>query len=209
MTSKPILLVEVTPSVQALLRSLLRRHGHDVVTAGTAIEAQARFHQIDPDLVVLDMRLPDGDGLDLIAEFLAASPRTRIVATTSDGSPRRIVQTMRAGACDVLLKPLRKEPFMAAIDEALNDLGPTLPMPDSNPVRMTADALTDTDTTAQDPLFDRLEGMTLAQIERAVIEDVLRRTDGSVPQAATRLDVSPSTIYRKLDNWAKADRTRP
>jgi len=50
-----------------------------------------------------------------------------------------------------------------------------------------------------------LAGRTLAQIERLVIEDTLRRHDGSVPRAARELDVSASTLYRKLEAWAKAD----
>ncbi|KPQ07714.1 MAG: putative response regulator [Rhodobacteraceae bacterium HLUCCA12] len=50
-----------------------------------------------------------------------------------------------------------------------------------------------------------LAGRTLAQIERMVIEDTLRRHNGSVPRAARELDVSASTLYRKLDAWARQD----
>jgi len=50
-----------------------------------------------------------------------------------------------------------------------------------------------------------LAGRTLAQIERLVIEETLRRHDGSVPRAARELDVSASTLYRKLDAWARLD----
>jgi two-component system, repressor protein LuxO len=50
-----------------------------------------------------------------------------------------------------------------------------------------------------------LAGPTLAEIERMAIEDALRRHDGSVPKAARELDVAASTIYRKLENWAKRD----
>ena len=50
-----------------------------------------------------------------------------------------------------------------------------------------------------------LAGRTLAQIERIVIEDALVRHNGSVPKAARELDVSASTLYRKLETWAKGD----
>jgi DNA-binding NtrC family response regulator len=50
-------------------------------------------------------------------------------------------------------------------------------------------------------------GLTLAEIERRVIEATLRRLDGSVPQAARSLGVSPSTVYRKLESWMKSDGT--
>jgi DNA-binding NtrC family response regulator len=50
-----------------------------------------------------------------------------------------------------------------------------------------------------------LAGRTLAEIERLAIEDALERHGGSVPKAARELDVSASTIYRKLDAWSKAE----
>jgi len=55
------------------------------------------------------------------------------------------------------------------------------------------------------PLFDKLAGRTLAQIERMVIESVIARHGGSIPRAAQELDVSPSTIYRKREAWVRAD----
>ncbi len=54
------------------------------------------------------------------------------------------------------------------------------------------------------PQIDGYRGKTLAEIERLVIERTLTETGGSVPKAAHVLDVSPSTLYRKLDAWAKA-----
>lgn len=67
-------------------------------------------------------------------------------------------------------------------------------------------------TTAPEPAKDRLAlselaGRTLAQIERIVIEDALARHGGSVPKSARELDVSASTLYRKLEAWSKAERT--
>jgi len=56
------------------------------------------------------------------------------------------------------------------------------------------------------PGLGDLAGRTLAQIERIVIEDALSRHGGSVPKAARELDVSASTLYRKLDAWSKADK---
>ena len=55
------------------------------------------------------------------------------------------------------------------------------------------------------PALGDLAGRTLAQIERIVIDDALSRHNGSVPKAARELDVSASTLYRKLDAWSKAE----
>jgi len=50
---------------------------------------------------------------------------------------------------------------------------------------------------------DPFEGRTLAQIEQQAIESAIQAANGSVPAAARALDVSPSTLYRKLENWGK------
>ena len=118
MTPKTILLVEDTPSIQALLAAMLRAEGHEVVTARSATEAQARFRQLVPSIVVMDLHLPDGDGEDLIQEFLEAEPMTRIIAITSDSSVSRAVTCMRAGACDFLVKPVREPQLRDAVRAA-------------------------------------------------------------------------------------------
>ncbi len=119
----PILLVESTPSIQTFLASILRGSGHEVVVARTAMEAQARFRQIGPDLVVLDTLLFDGDGRDLIRDFLTASPSIRIIAISADGSVDHAVSCMRVGACDYLVKPIREKELMAAVRDALAQVG--------------------------------------------------------------------------------------
>ena len=63
------------------------------------------------------------------------------------------------------------------------------------------------DVAPNHPALGDLAGRTLAQIERIVIEDALARHNGSVPKAARELDVSASTLYRKLDAWAKAEQS--
>ncbi len=98
-----------------------------MVAVGTAIEARARFRQIRPDIVVLDPRLPDVEGFDLISEFRSVAPDIRIIVTTSDNSTRHIVATMRAGAFDILVKPVREAPFISAIEDALASLAKSRP----------------------------------------------------------------------------------
>ncbi len=118
MSTPPILLVEKTPSVQKYLKSVLTQSGRDVVAVGSMIEAQARFRQISPDLVLLDPDLADGDGISLISEFRNGASGTRIIIATSDSSVPRIVAFMRAGAFDVLAKPVRDLSVIEAIERA-------------------------------------------------------------------------------------------
>lgn len=88
----------------------------------------------------------------------------------------------------------------------LND-GP-LVMPTMLPPDLLVERMRPADTKPAEPhrpALGDLAGRTLAQIERIVIEDTLARHNGSVPKAARELDVSASTLYRKLDAWSKAE----
>ena len=75
MTGPPLLLIEDTPSLQLVYESVLRNVGHLVHVEGTAAAGLAAFHRLNPSVVLLDLLLPDRDGLDLMQEMLATRPR--------------------------------------------------------------------------------------------------------------------------------------
>ena len=103
--SKPILLVEDTSSLQLIYASALRRAGHIVETANNGMQAKAKFATLRPDIVVLDLLLPDKFGLDVMRECLALNPTAQFIVVTSDGSINRAIEAMRLGANDYLVKP--------------------------------------------------------------------------------------------------------
>jgi DNA-binding NtrC family response regulator len=112
---QPILLVEDTISLQIVYRSILTSAGYTVAVAGTAADALVQFRALKPAAVLLDLVLPDRDGLDLMQEILAAGPETGVIAITANGSVNRAVQAMRAGAHDFLVKPVEESRFLDAV----------------------------------------------------------------------------------------------
>ncbi|MCX7890075.1 MAG: sigma-54 dependent transcriptional regulator [Rhodobacteraceae bacterium] len=114
-----ILLVEDTPSLQIVYETVLRSAGHRVRTAGTAAEGLAAFRHDRPRVVVLDLVLPDRDGLDLMREILAIGPGTAVIVITANGSINKAVAAMRAGAHEFLVKPFDEGRFLAAVGNAL------------------------------------------------------------------------------------------
>ncbi|MFN6951294.1 MAG: sigma-54-dependent transcriptional regulator [Albidovulum sp.] len=124
MSAAPLLLVEDTPSLQLLYRSVLRSAGHDVRCADDAAAGLAAFKEIEPPVVLLDLMLPDRDGLDLMADMLAIRPETRVIVITANGSINKAVAAMRAGAHEFLVKPFDEQRFLAAIENALAAAGP-------------------------------------------------------------------------------------
>jgi two-component system repressor protein LuxO len=113
-----LLLVEDTPSLALLYRSVLARAGYDVVAATTLAEARTECSRARPGLVLLDLQLPDGDGLDLLDTLRSESPETRVIVITANGSINRAVQAMRAGAFDFLVKPFDEARLLSAVANA-------------------------------------------------------------------------------------------
>ncbi len=84
----------------------LERAGHQASVAGTVAQAQAMLREQAPDVVVLDYRLPDGTGMDLIQHIRSSEAQLPIVLITGHGSIELAVQAMKAGANDLLTKPV-------------------------------------------------------------------------------------------------------
>ncbi|MBK5932677.1 two component Fis family sigma54 specific transcriptional regulator [Rhodovulum imhoffii] len=114
----PVLLVEDTPSLQVVYKSILQNAGYTVVCAGNAREGLTAFRENNPDVVLLDLMLPDRPGQDLMTEFLHQRPTTRVIVITANGSINRAVDAMRAGAYEFLLKPFTEQRLLHAVETA-------------------------------------------------------------------------------------------
>ncbi|MEZ5215854.1 MAG: response regulator transcription factor [Ilumatobacteraceae bacterium] len=99
-----VLLVEDDDGVAVPLAHGLQREGHGVDRARTAAEALFEFGRNHVDLVLLDLGLPDGDGLDVCREIRAISDVPLIILTARDGEPQRVAG-LDAGADDYVVKP--------------------------------------------------------------------------------------------------------
>jgi len=101
--------------------------------AGSAADALARVPAVRPDVVVLDMRLPDGDGADLCRDLLDRVPGVRCLVLTSFSEPAALDAAVRAGASGFLLKQVRGPALVSAVrtvaagGRLFDDVGPALP----------------------------------------------------------------------------------
>lgn len=123
----PLLLIEDMPSLQMVYEAVLRKAGFEVTSAGTAAEGFSKFREVSPDVVLLDLMLPDRSGLSLMSELLEASPNVRVIVITANGSINKAVEAMRAGAFEFLVKPFDEARLIAAIENAQAQAG--LPRP--------------------------------------------------------------------------------
>ena len=113
-----ILIVEDEPPIRRLLRTTLTAHEHRVIEAPTGAEALSALRHHRPDLVLLDLGLPDVDGLGLIGRIREISP-VPIVVLSSRGDEAGKVTALDAGADDYVTKPFGAEELMARLRAAL------------------------------------------------------------------------------------------
>jgi two-component system repressor protein LuxO len=137
-TRPPILVVEDTPSLQTVYRSVLGAAGYPVVIAGTAAEGLAAFRHHGPKVVLLDLILPDRDGMTLMREILAETANVCIIVMTANSTVSRAVEAMRAGAWDFLVKPFEEDRFLSAVKAASDEMAGTRPR--EAPARRRAEA---------------------------------------------------------------------
>src|SRR5436190_16535569 len=120
-----LLIVEDDTALRERLARAFEARGFDVQTAATVGDAEAKLAADTPEFVVLDLRLPGGSGLDLVARFKDADPATRIVVLTGYGSIATAVEAVRRGAAHYLTKPADADEILAALTGMPAAVGPT------------------------------------------------------------------------------------
>jgi two-component system, OmpR family, response regulator len=101
-----VLVVEDDPGARGALRYVFSRAGHHVTLAATLAEALLELRRHEPDLVVLDLMLPDGDGEVVLQSLRASGSNVRVAVTTGVMEPQRLQRVQALNPTCVLLKPI-------------------------------------------------------------------------------------------------------
>ena len=104
-----VLIVDDEPGIRTALRASFLRHGWRVETASGVREAVRNLEGKEFDLVVTDIRMPDGTGMEVLRSVRELSPGTALILLTAFGSVPDAVTAMRDGALDYLTKPISFE----------------------------------------------------------------------------------------------------
>jgi two-component system, response regulator RegA len=155
---------------QRLVRALSDR-GFAAQGAASVAEALVKSEEA-PELAIVDLRIGDASGLDVLRALLAKDPATRVVMLTGYGSIATAVEAMRLGAAHYLTKPADADQILAALLRGVSDA----PVP------------------AEEPL-------TLARAEWEHINHVLVSVSGNISEAARRLGLHRRSLQRKLAKY--------
>lgn len=118
MSKRTVLLVEDEESIAEPLANALRREGFNAVTAASVADGLTAFRAHPPDLVLLDIMLPDGSGRDLLREIRASS-RVPVIMLTALGEEMDKVVALELGADDYVVKPFGARELLARIGAVL------------------------------------------------------------------------------------------
>jgi two-component system response regulator RegA len=168
-----ILVVEDDNAFRKILVNAFRERGYEaegVPDLAAAIQAAERD---SPEMAVVDLRLPDGSGLDVVQRLKAIDPSTAIVVLTGYGSIATALESVRLGAVHYLTKPTDADRILAAFQHGLA----------SRPRDL-----------ATDP-------PSLARVEWEHLNRVLTDCDGNISEAARQLGMHRRSLQRKLSKY--------
>lgn len=113
-----VLIIDDEAAVRQILASTVARAGHTVATASNVKEAAAQLVRGDVDVALCDIRMPDGDGVELVRSFRGGGIDTQFIMVTAFASVETAVEALRAGATDYMIKPIRTEELLHRLAQA-------------------------------------------------------------------------------------------
>ncbi|MEK6639001.1 MAG: nitrogen regulation protein NR(I) [Pseudomonadota bacterium] len=119
MTAGRIMVVDDDEAIRTVVSESLRRDGHLVATAGSVAEQRVLFQSFAPDLLITDVILPDGNGLDLVPEWLAQYPDMPVIIFSAQNTLSTAVRATEQGAFEYLPKPFDLDELCRAVRDGL------------------------------------------------------------------------------------------
>lgn len=117
-----VLIVDDAAFMRMMLRKIIVVSGHQVV--GEASDGDAAiemFRELRPDLTTLDITMPGRDGIEVLREIMEIDPQARVVMCSALGQQAKVVESIKLGARDFVVKPFEADVVEKAIDKALAD----------------------------------------------------------------------------------------
>ncbi len=202
-----ILVVDDEPGIRDLLCEILNDNGHSVELAENAAQARAVRLRIRPDLVLLDIWMPDTDGLTLLKEWSVSGLLTMpVIMMSGHATIDTAVLATSIGAIAFLEKPITLQKLLQAVDQglALNKLRP-VPAPVKPPSSQAAShpatgggGLTEDARMSKTFSFDKPLREGRDEYEKAYFEFHLAQANGSMTRVAEQTGLERTHLYRKL-----------
>lgn len=114
-----ILVVDDTAFMRMMIKNVVQKHGYQVIgEAGDGEEAIAKYKELHPDLVTMDITMPKLDGISAIKAIVEYDPQAKIIVCSAMGQKTMVIEALKSGAKDFLVKPFEADRVIEALQKA-------------------------------------------------------------------------------------------
>lgn len=120
--SKKVLIVDDAAFMRMMIKNVLTQNGYEVAgEASNGQEALVLYDKLKPDLVTLDITMPEMDGIQTLKELLKMDPSANVIMVTAMGQQQLVIEAIQVGAKDFVVKPFQPDRLLEAVRKALGD----------------------------------------------------------------------------------------
>ena len=116
-----VLVVDDAAFMRMMVKDILTKNGYEVVgEAENGMKALEKYQELKPDLVTMDITMPEMDGIAAVKEIKAADPNAKVVMVSAMGQQAMVIEAIRSGAADFIVKPFQPDRVLEALGKALS-----------------------------------------------------------------------------------------
>jgi two-component system, chemotaxis family, chemotaxis protein CheY len=116
-----ILVVDDAAFMRKMVTDALTKGGHEVIgEAGNGTEAVEQYQSLKPNLTTLDITMPEKDGLSALKDIMALDPSAKVIMCSALGQESKVLESIKLGAKDFVVKPFQVERVLDAVGKALS-----------------------------------------------------------------------------------------
>ncbi|MGP4072238.1 response regulator [Piscibacillus sp. B03] len=116
-----ILVVDDAAFMRMMIKDILEKNGFEVVgEAEDGVQAVEKYQELKPDLVTLDITMPEKDGIAALKDIVSDDPNAKVVMCSAMGQQAMVIDAIQAGAKDFIVKPFQADRVIEAIKKVLN-----------------------------------------------------------------------------------------
>ncbi len=118
--SKTVLVVDDAAFMRMMIRDILAKEGYVIHEAVNGRDAVEKYAELKPDLVTMDITMPEVDGISALRSIREADPGARVLMVSAMGQQKMIVEALEAGALDFLVKPFQPTKVLETVKKCLD-----------------------------------------------------------------------------------------
>lgn len=116
-----VLIVDDAAFMRMMIKNILTSNGYEVVgEAENGVQAVEKYKELKPDLVTMDITMPEMDGIAAVKEIKKIDPNARIIMCSAMGQQSMVIEAIQAGAKDFIVKPFNPQRVLEAVEKALS-----------------------------------------------------------------------------------------